>query len=128
MQQQFFQEKFPIYKLQFSKSESKFDTVDNIIQQLKSEIEANPKATLIAVFDHYQHTQSIDGEIRDDIKDAKNIVFCFGMKIPNPEVLAVRPRSIAVVDLGDSFMVNFMEPPMQIATDFMEDWCKALLK
>ncbi|MBN2606496.1 MAG: hypothetical protein JXR47_04060 [Thiotrichales bacterium] len=127
MQQQFFQEKFPIYKLQFNKSESKFATVDDIIAQLQSEIEANPKATLIAIFDHYSHTQSIEGEIRGDIKDAKNIIFCFGMKIPNPEVLAVRPRSIAVVDLGDSFMVSFMEPPMQVATDFMEDWCKALI-
>lgn len=128
MQQQFFQEKFPIYKLQFSKAESKFATVDEIITQLKSEVEANAHATLIAVFDHYQHTQSIEGEIRADIKDAKNIIFCFGMKIPNPEVLAVRPRSIAVADMGDSFMVTFMEPPMQVATDFMEDWCKALVK
>lgn len=128
MQQQFFQEKFPIYKLQFNKTESKFATVDEIIHQLQSEVENNPKATLIAVFDHYAHTQSIEGDIRSDIKDAKNIVFCFGMKIPNPEVMAVRPRSIAVVDLGDSFMVTFMEPPMQVATDFMEDWCKALVK
>lgn len=128
MQQQFFQEKFPIYKLQFNKSESKFASVDEIIAQLQSEVEANQHAKFIAIFDHYEHTQSIDGEIRGDIKDAKNLIFCFGMKIPNPEVLAVRPRSIAVADLGDSFMVSFMEPPMQVATDFMEDWCKALVK
>lgn len=128
MQQELFQQKFPIFKLRFNKNESKFDSVEAIIEQLKSEIENNEHAILIAEFNHFQHTQNIQGEIADGIKNARHVIFCFGMKIPNPEVLAVRPRSIAVIDLGDEFMVTFMEPPMQVATDFMEGWVKALIK
>jgi hypothetical protein len=29
-----------------------------------------------------------------------DIIFCFGFAIPNPQVLAVRPRSVGIADLG----------------------------
>ncbi len=48
------------------------------------------------------------------------------MKLPNPNVLAVRPRSIGVTDMGDHFHIAFMEPPMPIATQAMVSWCESL--
>lgn len=66
----------------------------------------------IGVFDHYAHTQGIGGEIDPDIKAAVDVIFCFGFALPNPQVLAVRPRSIGVADLGDRFVVSFLEAPM----------------
>nr|WP_197723392.1 hypothetical protein [Thiomicrorhabdus aquaedulcis] len=91
-------------------------------------IEAHPKAVNIAIFDHYSHTKSIDGEINPDIKDAQNIILCFGMQLPSADPVAVRPRSIGVTDLGDRFVVNFMEAPNPIANDTMEAWVKSLIK
>jgi hypothetical protein len=41
-------------------------------------------------------------------------------------VLAVRPRSIGVADMGDKFVVSFMEAPMKPANDAMEMWVKGL--
>ena len=43
-----------------------------------------------------------------------------------PNVLAVRPRSIGIVDCGDKFIINFMEAPMKPANEAMESWATAL--
>ena len=67
-------------------------------------------------------------DINPDILDAKNIVFCFGKAIPNTKILAVRPRSIAVAELKDKFVVEFMEAPNEQMHKVMEDWALALAK
>ena len=119
-------EKYPTFDLTIRKEETTHTSVDDILAALKAKIDAHPKVIYIAEFDHLAHTKSIEGEIHEAITDAKNIVFCFGVKLPNPHVMAVRPRSIGVVDMGDHFHITFMEPPMPVATEAMESWCKAL--
>ncbi len=126
MKQSLLMEKYPTFDLQIGKDETSLTSVDEILAALKVNIDAHPKVAYIGIFDHLSHTKSIDGDIAPEIKDAKNILFCFGVKLPNPRVLAVRPRSIGVTDMGDHFHISFMEPPMPMATDAMEEWCKAL--
>lgn len=126
MKQSVLMEKYPVFELDLPKSETTFTTVDEIIAALKSKIDAHPKVAYIGLFDHYDHTKSINGEINENIKDAKNLIFCFGFALPNPRVLSVRPRSIGVSDMGDYFAIVFMEPPMEIATKEMHAWCKGL--
>lgn len=128
MQQKIFKEKYPIFELRFTKEESKFDSVPAILDFLQEQVDAHPKAGFIARFDHYTHTKERNGEIADNIKDAQNIILCFGMQLPSPDPVAVRPRSIGVTDLGDEFVVNFMEAPNPIANDTMENWVKSLVK
>jgi len=82
----------------------------------------------IGVFDHHAHTQRIGGEIAQGIQAAVDIIFCFGFAIPNPQMLAVRPRSIGIADMGEKFIISFMEAPMQPANQAMEAWTKALRK
>lgn len=126
MKQTLLQEKYPVFHLEIPKAETSLKDVDAVILALRTKIDGEPHVADICVFDHYAHTKSFDGEIRSDIVAAKNLVFCFGYKLPDPRVLAVRPRSIGVVDCGDRFAISFLEAPMEIATKKMEDWCKAL--
>ena len=126
MKQTLLMEKYPVFDLDLPKTETSCASVDDILDRLKARIDAHPKVAYIATFDHYSHTRSIDGTIGADITDARNIVFCFGVALPNAHVLAVRPRSIGVADLGDRFHISFMEPPMEVATREMEAWCKDL--
>lgn len=128
MQQKVFKEKYPIFSLEFAKEESKFDSVPAILDYLQQQVEAHPKAGFIARFNHFEHTTNIGGEIAENIKDAQNLILCFGMQLPSADPVAVRPRSIGVTDLGDKFVVNFMEAPNPIANDTMEAWVKSLLK
>ena len=127
MKQSLLMEKYPVFDMVLPKSETTCASVDDILARLKAKIDAHPKVAYIATFDHYAHTQSIEGTIAPDISDAKNIVFCFGVALPNAHVLAVRPRAIGVADLGESFHLTFLEPPMEVATKEMEAWCRSLV-
>ncbi|BCD67182.1 DUF6858 family protein [Nitratiruptor sp. YY09-18] len=127
MKQITFMEKYPLFTLELNKNETKYKSVDEIIVYFKEKIEAHPVATYIATFDHYAHTKSLaDGQINPDIQAAKNIVFCFGKELPKPEVMGVRPRSIGVADLGEKFVVSFLEAPNPTAHAAMEEWAKGL--
>ena len=127
MKQKIFKEKYHIFELEYKKSEIKYKSVDEIIAALQVKIDSHPVLAFIAIFDQYKHTSSLEGsEINPNIKAAKNIVFCFGKELPTPEVLAVRPRSIGVCEMKDSFIVNFLEAPNEMANKTMEDFVKSL--
>ncbi|BCD59313.1 MULTISPECIES: DUF6858 family protein [unclassified Nitratiruptor] len=120
-------EKYPLFVLELNKEETVHKSVDEIINYLKEKIETHPVAVYIATFDHYAHTTSLqDGEIAPNIRAAKNIVFCFGKELPKPEVMGVRPRSIGVADLGEKFVISFLEAPNPVANNAMEEWVKSL--
>src|SRR5690554_4899904 len=93
----------------------------------EGQVEADSRACFIATFDHLAHTRSLpEGEISPDILAAMNLVFCFGIKLPSPQVMAVRPRSIGVTELADRFVINFMEAPMPVANNAMEEWARSV--
>lgn len=126
MKQTLLQEKYPVYVAEVSKSETRYTTVDEVVDYYKAQIAANPKVKFIAVFDHYAHTSQIGGSIAPEIKAAAEVIFCFGIALPNPLVLAVRPRSIGIADVGDKFVISFLEAPMAPANEAMEAWTKGL--
>ncbi|MRR51021.1 MAG: hypothetical protein EG825_08920 [Rhodocyclaceae bacterium] len=126
MKQTLLQEKYPVFVAEIAKDETPCKTVDGVVDYLKAKIAENPKVKFIGVFDHYAHTRGIGGEIAPEIQAAVDVVFCFGFALPNPQVLAVRPRSIGVADLGEKFVVSFLEAPMKPANDAMEAWVKGL--
>lgn len=127
MTQKIFKEKYHIFEIVYKKGELKYNSVDEIISSLKDMIEKHPIISYIAIFDQYAHTNSLKmGEINPSIKAAKNIVFCFGKELPTAEVLAVRPRSIGVCEMEDSYIINFLEAPNDAANVTMENFIKSL--
>ncbi|HFD87670.1 MAG TPA: hypothetical protein ENJ35_08340 [Gammaproteobacteria bacterium] len=129
MKQTLLMEKYPVYSMVLSKEETTRQSVDEIIDYLKQHIEAHPVARYITTFDHYRHTRELaGGSIAEDILDAKDIVFCFGLAIPSAEVLAIRPRSIGVVERKEDFVISFLEAPMPMANSAMESWARGLME
>ncbi|TSA20559.1 MAG: hypothetical protein D4R70_05195 [Betaproteobacteria bacterium] len=128
MKQTLLQEKYPVFVAEIDKNETDCKTVEDVVVYLKAKIAEKEKVQFIGVFDHYAHTKGIGGEINPDIKAAVDVIFCFGFALPNPQVLAVRPRSIGVADMGDKFVISFLEAPMKPANDAMEAWVKGLRK
>lgn len=126
MKKTIFMDKYPVYTLEISKNETTLKNVDEILAYYKTKIDEHKIATFISIFDHYSHTKALEGEINPEIKDAKNIVFCFGAALPNTKILAARPRSIGVAELKNSFMIEFLEAPMEKLHDVMEAWSKAI--
>jgi len=121
-------EKYPVFTIEINKNETDYNSVDEILNYFKSCIEVHPIATYIGEFDHYTHTKNLEaGEISDEIKDAKNIICCFGKMLPKPEVLAVRPRAIGVAEITESFVISFLEAPNPDANAAMESWAKGIV-
>ncbi|HWQ25992.1 MAG TPA: hypothetical protein VN367_04330 [Chlorobaculum sp.] len=127
MNQTLLQEKYPIYILELDKEETNCRDVDEIIAYYTKKVDEHPVATLIGVYNHYGHTSELpEGKISEEIKDAKNIIFCFGKELMNPVSLAIRPKSIGVAELGDRFIISFLEAPNPMANEAMEGWTLAL--
>ncbi len=121
-------DKYPVFTLELKKNELTQTTASEIIQYFKAKIEAHPIATFIAIFNHYEHTKNLNGEIKPEILDAQNIIFCFGASIPNTKILAVRPRSIGIAELEDRFIIEFMEVPNEQLHTVVESWAMDLKK
>jgi hypothetical protein len=119
-------EKYPVYTLEISKDETNYTDVKSIINHLKSLVDGHKIAKYIAIFDHYEHTSSLGGEINPEIKDAQNLIFCFGPALPNTKILAARPRSVGVAELEDKFIIEFLEAPKEQLNDLMETWAKSV--
>jgi hypothetical protein len=129
MRQSVQQERYPIFTLQIDREETDFQSVDQIVAYLKGCVEGHRAARFIAVFDHYGHTWSLaEGQIGEGILAAQNIVFCFGLTLPEPRALALRPRSIGVAETTAGFVITFMEAPMPVANMAMEEWAQAIRK
>lgn len=126
MKQMILQEKYPVFVLDVFKNETRYKSANEIINFFKQKIDAHPVCKYIGEFDHFSHTKSIDGEINPEIKDCKLVIFCFGNKLPNGKIPAVRPRSIGVTEYDDKFEISFLEAPALIANEVMEGWVKDL--
>ncbi len=120
-------ESFPVYVLELDREETSRRSVDEILDYFLARIEAHSYARFIGVFDHYAHTRSLqEGQVAESIRAAKNLVFCFGLTLPDPESLATRPRTIGIAETERGFTVTFMEAPMPVVNAAMEDWAKGL--
>ena len=130
MKEMLLQEKFPIYTLDIDKSETDFKSAQDLVNHFKQLIDVHKVTRFIGEFDHYSHTLGLEGgEIAKHIIDARNIVFCFGTKLPSAEMLAVRPRSIGIAETATGFTISFLEAPMALANnDTMESWVKGIVK
>ncbi|MGV6816994.1 MAG: DUF6858 family protein [Thiotrichales bacterium] len=129
MKQVLLQEKFPVYTLSINKNETFFSSAQELVDYFKKLINDHKVARFLTEFNHYNHTKELDGGVIDEsFIDARNIVFCFGTKLEKPEVMAVRPRSIGITESATGFVISFMEAPMAIANDTMEEWVKSVVK
>ena len=127
MQHTMFMDKYPTHHLDILKAATPLKSVDEIIAFFSAKVDADPLACLIAEFDHYAHTSSLpEGEIAPGISAAKHLVFCFGLKLPNPLAMAPRPRSIGVCELDDRFTISFLEAPNPVMNETMVEWVKEL--
>ena len=116
----------PMYSCEILKKETTKQNTNDIIEHFKRKIEENSEAGFITVFDHYQHTQSLGGEILENIIDAKNLIFCFGHTIKNMEILAFRPKSIAICETEESFVLEFLETPRPEVNAWMQSWIEEI--
>ena len=127
MKKTVFMDTYPLFSIEIQKNKTSFKSVNEIIEYLKGLVDTHEIAKFIAVFDHYAHTKSIeDHMINSELKDAKNLIFCFGKQLPSSKMLAVRPRSIGVSELQNSFSIDMLQVPNEELHKLTESWIKSI--
>nr|WP_005223997.1 hypothetical protein [Marichromatium purpuratum] len=127
MKQSLYQERYPVYCLEIGREETSYDSVEAICDYFRACIERYDSARFIAEFDHHAHTSALpEGHVGEGILAAKNLIFCFGISLPDVQVLALRPRSIGIAETESGFVITFMEAPMPVVNAAMEDWACGL--
>lgn len=122
-----FLDKYPTHHVEILKADTQLKTVDDFLKFFSEKVENNPLAIKIAEFDHYAHTSSLaEGEITPSILAAKQLIFCFGIKIPSPLALGPRPRSIGITEHQDRFTIVFLEAPNPKMHQTMLEWVSEL--
>ncbi len=114
--------RYPAMIPELEKSDRICQTVEDVGDYFRARIAENPKTQFIGVFDHFAHTRKIGGDwggksIREF---ARRRASSSASRSPHPQILALRPRSTGVADMGDRFVVSFMEAPVQRANVAME--------
>ncbi len=129
MQSLTLKEIYPVQAMRIGKDEARFDSCDAIVEYLSDKVREHSVAAFIGVFDHYTHTKSLpDHAINPDIVDVKIVLFCFGKELPVPEMAAIRPRGIAVVEEKDAFVLSFLDAPNPQAHETMQEWVRSVQK
>ncbi len=125
MEKIMFEEKYPVMKEEWLKSELKDEvTGDDIVKEFVDKIN-EMWIKLFDVFDHYKWTTEKfpEGYIYPGIKAAKMIIFCGGQEIVSPYVFGAKPRNIGVVEMEDRFVISFLEIPspkkIEMCTEFL---------
>jgi len=127
MREMILQQSCPVFVEEIEKNETTLVSVDEIIGYLKVKIDENPNVAYIAEFDHFAHTSALEnGEVSPDILAAKNLIFCFGPKIPSPYMMALKPRSMGISETKKGFVITFLEAPMPMATKTMISWAESI--
>jgi len=127
MKQVTIQQQCPVNVEEISFNETSYQSIDEIIDVLKAKIDADPHITYITTFDHYDYTDCLPhGKIAPGITAAKNLIFCFGPMIPNPYMMALKPRSMGITQTSEGFVIAFAEAPLPIANTTMSAWMQSI--
>ena len=126
MEKSMLNEKYPIYSVEIPKTQTRLPDLDAVIEHIKEKIATAKTGRFIAVFDHYDHVRQLGGEINPEIKASKHVLFCLSNAIPAPGISALRPRAMAVNDLGDRFVIGFLEAPVPAANEAMQAWVASI--
>jgi len=127
MREMILQQSCPVFVEEIAKNETTLVSVDEIVGYIKVKIDENPNVAYISEFDHFAHTSALEnGEVSPDILAAKNLIFCFGPKIPSPYMMALKPRSMGISETKNGFVITFLEAPLPIATKTMISWAESI--
>jgi len=128
MKQRLTQERLPLFSLELTRSETRLRSSEEIVEHYRKRIAAHDLAQWIGVFDHLAHTRALAvGQIAPEIIGAKNVLFCFGITLPKPDALALRPRSIGICETSKGFVISFLQTPMPVANAILEEWTLEIL-
>lgn len=117
--------RYPLSVEEIAKADTRWRDVDEIAAALRARIHGSHGAAFVGVFDHYGLNLRMAEPLPISMQDAKTILFCFGSTLPDPAFLALSPCAIGVADMGNRFVISFLDaiagPDSEAMTRWIED-------
>lgn len=121
--------RYPVWVEEIAKADTPWRDVDEIAAALSASIYRQAGAAFIGVFDYYGFNLRVGASLPVDMQDAKTVLFCPGARLPGPVALALCPCAIGVADMGNRFVISFLDAPaaspMETLALWVEDLCVA---
>jgi len=113
---------YPAWVEEIAKADTPWRDVDEIAAVLQGRIRRHSGSAFIGVFDHYGLNLRVSAALPLDMQDAKTILFCPGTKLLDPLLLALSPCAIGVADMGNRFVISFLDSPVIFPTETLNQW------
>jgi len=118
--------RYPVWVEEIAKADTPWHDVDEIAVVLQSSIQRHAGSAFIGVFDHYGLNIRMGETLPFAMQDAKAILFCPGARLLNPMHLALCPCAIGVADMGNRFVISFLDTPVVSSTETLALWINNL--
>lgn len=118
--------RYPVWVEEIAKADTPWRDVDEIAAALSACIHRQAGAAFIGVFDCYGFNLRVGASLPVDMQDAKTVLFCPGARLPSPAALALCPCAIGVADMGNRFVISFLDAPVVSPTDTLALWVEDL--
>lgn len=116
---------YPVWIEEIAKADTPWHDADEIAAALQEHIR-RCGAAFIGVFDHYGLNLRLGAALPLDMQDAKTILFCPGAQLLDPLLLALSPCVIGVADMGNRFVISFLDAPIVSPTETLSLWVENL--
>ncbi|MDD5404621.1 MAG: hypothetical protein PHZ14_08815 [Sulfuricella sp.] len=117
---------YPVWVEEIAKADTPWHDVDEVAAALSAGIRHQAGVALIGVFDHYGLNLRVGASLPLDMQDAKMVLFCPGARLLRPEGVALCPRAIGVADMGNRFVISFLEAATAASTETLALWVEEL--
>ena len=113
---------YPVWIEEIAKADTPWRDVDEIIAALRERIQRHAGFAYIGVLDHYGLILRLGETHPAEMRDAKAILFCPGAKRLNPVLPALCPGAISVADMGNRFVIFFLDAPAFLPAQTLARW------
>jgi hypothetical protein len=117
---------YPVWVEEIAKADTPWRDVDEITAALRARILGFGATAFLGIFDHYGLNLRECEPLPMPMQDAKTILFCRGAQLQDPLLLALCPSAIGVADMGNRFVISFLDAPMVSPTEAMFQWIEEL--
>lgn len=118
---------YPVWVEEIAKADTPWRDVDEIAAAFRARIQRQAGSAFIGVCDHYGLNLRLGEKLHAAMRDARIVLFCDDPALPGPTLLALRPCAIGVADMGNRFVLSFMERPGPAANGFLRQGLEDLL-
>lgn len=118
--------RYPVWFEEIAKADTCWRDVDEIAALLQGCIHRQPGFVFIGLIDHYALNIRLGEALPVPLQDAKVVLFFPDTRQLTPALLAYYPTAIGVADMGNRFVISFLNISTVSPTESLIEWVESI--